>query len=179
MRISELAMWSACLWAAVAAAAGAPGAPDPVARLALTEYLGTTDEAMIRELVMRTRQDIEAGARRAPLERRMASVFLVRGGTGAEIGGLLEPLDLALARMASMQPSPNAPGQFVPVLFDSRILNKSRERVGQRVDVALYIWREQEIRGRSRAIWDPSSGGAPPTEKQLRESLPHLVVYEL
>lgn len=82
-----------------------PVAPnDELAADALHAWLGTTEPGLVSHIETRARQELEAGALRAPKERRVANVVLRRGVTGVGVQFLLAPRAIELSGLEAKCP---------------------------------------------------------------------------
>jgi hypothetical protein len=111
-----------------------PAAPDDdLAADALHGWLGTTEPGLVAQIESRARQELEAGALRAPRERRIANVLLRRGVTGVGVQFLLEPRALVLTGIEAKCPV-KPPGSPFTLFTGLRDVAGTPGPVEQKVD---------------------------------------------
>jgi hypothetical protein len=176
--LAVLSGLSVTVFAAGALSAAPPVKPNPAAVEAVAlVFLGpepyrSRNRANARVL-------LEAGALRAPRERRTANVLLARGLTGAGVQALLAPRHMDLISFEAKVPTPGPPGQMITLWLGSSVLLSLRSgSLEVLVDKAIGRERARFLQTAQRRV------GRPGMEESVAEyraaaGSPELALYRL
>jgi hypothetical protein len=128
-------------------------------------FLRTTEPALIAQIEARARQELEAGALKAPQERRAANVLLRRGLTGSGVQLLLEPHAFTLTGIEAKCPV-KPPGSPFTTFTGLREVAGTPGSIEQKVD---RIIGGQRLLFEQQAQQLAKSPGMEPAAAQARE----------